>query len=322
MNANVLICVTSCNRLTMVRRILPSYIDFCNRNKDFHLLLALDGKNKAYEDFCADYQIPLLWSDEREGVGLSKNRVLSQFPDYNYYFFIEDDVELLDETVFSKHLQLFNDTGISHFIITNPRKIIRQEVLKNDIIIQAEHGSSHFAFYCAPALKLVGGWHTAFSKYKRFGHTEHTYRFYFQQLTPAPFNVIEKCKEAIIIHAPPPVTYSNISNNEDELIDEEQAMIDHKQDYFPLTTLSPFHYNQIPFGFNGTVEDVLKQNSSRYPLLRGREKLKAMSDYYFHLYLCDGGGIKKNRYFMGALLLNPLNALIKHRIKQLLGFVK
>jgi hypothetical protein len=322
MKKTTLICITSCNRLTMAQRILTPYVSFCNNNPSFHFLLALDGQNKAYEDFCADYQIPLLWSDEREGVGLSKNRVISKFPGYDFYFFIDDDAELLNPKIFENMITLSEKLGYHHMSITPLKKIIKQEENDRLIICKGYYGGGYFNFFTKPGLEKVGGWHTIFAKYKRYGHTEHSFRFMHTGLSEYPFIVPYSYLSDILLHDPPHVAYDGTEKNTNELISEEQKMIDSKQAYFPLTTISAFHYNQAPFGFNALIADLLKNNISRYPLLRGREKRLAMSDYYFHLFSSDRNRIKKIRYFMGAFVLNPLNALIKHRIKQIFGIVK
>jgi hypothetical protein len=317
-----LITITTCSRLKEVKKYIWAYISFCNKNTAFHFLLALDGTDQSYFDFCNQYCIPILFSDEREGVGLTKNRVLSRFPDYDYYFFIDDDAELMNSEIFENMITLSKKEGYHHMSITTLKKVFIKEQKEGITICKGFYGGGYFNFYTKPGLEKVGGWHTLFAHYKRYGHTEHSYRYMYSSLAEYPFIVPYSFLSDILLHDPPHVTKIEIDENANEMIPEEQEMIDRKQAYFALTTLSTFHYNQVPFGFNAIVENLLKHNSSRYPLLKGREKMLAISDYYFHKFTYCNQIIEKFGYFSAAFFLNPVNQRIKHRIKQMLGLVK
>ncbi len=322
MSANALICITSCNRLNMVRRILPHYFAFANSNQDFNLLLSLDGNNERYLKFCAEYRIPLLWSDQREGVGLSKNRVISQFPNYNYYFFIDDDVELVKPDVFTSMIELSQKCNYHHMSITPLKKVYKEEVVDGIIIQKGYYGGGYFNFYTRQGLDKVGGWHTAFAALKRFGHTEHTFRYLHSGLSDFPFIVPSSFISYMLLHDPPHVTTESLPSNPNELIAEEQAMIDGKQAYFQVKTLSPYHYNDVPFEYNSLIESLLSSTKSRYPLLQGKEKFCALSDFYFYMHITKNGFFQKFAYFSLAFFLNPLSPRIKHSVKQMMGLVK
>lgn len=320
--ANILVCITSCNRLNVIRRILPPYIAFTCIDCRFDVLLALDGADESYCEFCNAYNIPLLWSDQREGVGLSKNRVITQFPNYDYYFFIDDDVELINSDIFDAMIGVSQKCNYHHMSITPLKKVIKEEVVGGITIQKGFYGGGYFNFYTREGLDKVGGWHTSFAALKRFGHTEHSFRFMHSGLSDFPFIVPSSLMSSLLLHDPPHVTKEALPSNANELVAEEQAMIDQKQSYFPLTTLSAFHYNQIPFGYNAVVADLLANSNSRYPLLKGKEKFKALSDFYFFKHSINKGFFKKIAYFGLSFFLNPLSPRIKHRMKQLLGLVK
>ena len=112
-----LVCITTCQRLPYLRRYLPHFARFCSDDPRFHLLVSLDGDEADTRRFCEQWEVPLLHSDQREGVGMSKNRALERFPDFDYYFFLEDDVELFDELVFPAHVELSQASGIHHFTL-------------------------------------------------------------------------------------------------------------------------------------------------------------------------------------------------------------
>jgi hypothetical protein len=319
---NSLLTITSCNRLEEVKKYIWAYIDFCNNHKEFFFLLAIDGTDQAYLDFCNQYRIPVVFSDEREGVGLAKNRVLAQFPNFDYYFFIDDDVELVNSRVFEIMIALSQKQGYPHMSITALKKVIAEEQKVDQTIFKGFYGGGYFNFFTKTGLEAVGGWHTAFARHKRYGHTEHSFRYMHSGLADFPFIVPHSLLSYVLLHDPPHVTKIVTEENVNELIAEEQEMIDHKQAYFPLTTLSKIHFNQIPFGYNEVVADLLMRNRSRYPLLKGRQKAMAWSNYYFHLYRYARSCIKRLFFFTLSLTLNPVNVRIKHRIKELLGLNK
>jgi hypothetical protein len=306
-----LIAINTCNRLSEVRKNIIPFFLFCRENEAFDFVLSLDGNNKDYIDFCEKYNIPLIYSLEREGVGLSKNRVLKQFPDYDYYFFIEDDIELFDGNIFKLVLKTSLLSKIPHFCNNHLKSQAKKE-FNQDLHVTITHsmtGGAQFCFFTKQGIDKVGGWHIAFAKYKRFGHTEHTYRFMHSKQQEFPFVFIEDlCEKSLIINVPPPVTKISVDQNENELIPEEQAMIDAKQSYYLLTTLSEFYFNGEDVSIPQLHPDLQK---GRYALLKGWDKIKAWGNYYFHKYKATNNSF----YFLIGFILFPNNNLLKHYIK-------
>lgn len=178
---SALICITTANRCSALRRFIWEFAAFCARHKNFDLLVSLDGNDESTISFCKKFGIPLLYSDEREGVGISKNRVLRRFPDYDHYFFIEDDVGLIDETIFEKHITVARELGLHHLSLFPPERL-PEEVIElyspsRFRVICANWGSAQFNYFSREGIEVVGGFHPEFAKYRRFGHTEHSYRF-------------------------------------------------------------------------------------------------------------------------------------------------
>ena len=302
-----IICLTSCNRIKEVIKNINPYLLFCHKNKDFDFVISLDGNNKDYIDFCKKYKIPLIYSLEREGVGLSKNRVLKQFPDYDFYFFIDDDIELIDDSIFDLYISISREMSINYLSYNINGNI---EMIGNGKypLVGGKKGGGCFNFYTNKALISIGGWHILFAKYKRFGHTEHSYRVFYKKLNPFPFVAISNITEYLILNDPPHVTNLVLDHNENELVAEEQAMIDAKQTYFPLTTLSEFYFNGFDLSIPHLHPDLHK---GRYALLKGLDKIKAWGNFYFHKFKTN----KKPVDLILALMLYPNNNLLKHYIK-------
>ncbi len=316
-----LVCITSCNRLQEIKKYILPYIDFCNKNHEYDFLLSLDGYDQEYLNFCNQFQIPLLYSDEREGVGLSKNRVLKKFSDYDYYFFIEDDVELFNSNIFQKYIDVSRELNFAHMIVSPPRQFIKSITSNDTTILLSLFGGGYFNFFTAEGIKKIGGWHTLFSKYKRYGHTEHSYRFYHQELIPAPFVVIKECLNYLIYHDPPHVTDLNITSNQNQLIDDEQKLIDEKISFFPVTTLCPFHFNHFNMNNNQYIHDYLQTHPYRYPLLSGKERKNCFSEFYFFRFENSKDFWSKLLFLLRSIIFKPDNNKLKHWLKTKLFFL-
>jgi hypothetical protein len=292
-----------------------------NCEPDFDFVLALDGYNQEYIDFANEYQVPLIYSNEREGVGLSKNRVLSYFPHYEYYFFIEDDIELLTGIVFREILSAHNQSGIHHFCNNHKKNCFGTVPLQNLDLSISWTGGAQLAFYSKEGIATVGGFHTLFATYKRYGHTEHSYRYYHHQLQSGPFIFSEHWHNFFLIHSPQQVTANAaVEFNANGIIKDEQDLIDAKITYFPLQALSPYHYNDKPLGYNQTVADFLADYPQKYPLTKGKERRIAMAEHYALRIPQTSSFFQKIALFLKSVRYSPTNVALKHYIKtQLIG---
>ena len=251
-----LICINTYNSISLVKTFIWDYIIFVKSNSDYDFVISLDGVDKETIEYCQQYHIPLLYSEENEGVGLSKNRVIERFPDYDNYFFIEDDVELLNPEVFDIHVYLAQKLNIPHFSLFEANRIRKKMdvvTFENYHIIRAMYGSAQFNFFTKTGLDAVGGFHTEFAKYKRFGHTEHSYRFYHAGLSKYPFQVLEECIEGYFRwNNPKARTIVNVEASENNLFMGEEELIGKKLTFFPLQTLSKYHCINIKNVKNST----------------------------------------------------------------------
>lgn len=316
-----LITITTCNRLEEVKKYIFPYISFCNKHEKFDFLLSLDGHNEEYLLFCKDFEIPLIYSDEREGVGLSKNRVLEQFPKYDYYFFIEDDIELLNEQIFiiyTNFAKTHNVSHLNHFGISiEKHKIVKQEKIGNITILNANKGGGYFNFFTKEGLNKVGGWHTTFAKYKRFGHTEHTIRFYNAKLSNYYFTGIKETSKMLLIHFPPHVTNtSKLEFTKNDLNIDEEKLISEKLKFYPIKTLSNYNFLDFDMSINNKVHFFLATNKKKYPLIKGAKRLILFSEYYFFKYKTSNNNLARIIFFVLSFITNPNNNLIKNYIKQ------
>jgi hypothetical protein len=314
-----LVCITTCERPGYIRRYLPHFAQFCARDPRFCLLVSLDGPEPETVRFCEEWRIPLVHSEEREGVGLSKNRVLERFPDFDYYFFVEDDIELLDGSVFPLHVELAEASGTHHFSLFERRNYDRHSTVAGHRVAHGLYGSAGFNFFTAEGLRRVGGWHPRFAEYRRWGHTEHSYRFYRAGLAPAPFNVIEDMTESCIWHAPPAVTRSNLlPADADEIVAPERELIDEELVHVPLQTISSYSFNDIPFGELERLAATLDAGE-RYPLVSPRERRQCRSDYRLWQFQTGTSAPRRAAALLAAAWNWPRSPMLRHTVKLALG---
>lgn len=242
--AQNLLCITTAARPSALRAFVWDYVAFCKKHSDYDLLVSLDGDDPATFRFCKRHAIPLLYSHEREGVGLSKNRVLASYPEYSNYFFIEDDVQLLDPLIFDMHIIAAKELDLHH-ISSGPKERFcnlagRAETSVGPVLF-FEFGSAAFNFFTRTGIEHVGGFHPMFAKYRRFGHTEHSYRFVWSGLARSAFCAIERCFDSYIrVHDPISVTRVDVKSTSRRIFVDEQQLIDKGLTHFPITTLSKF----------------------------------------------------------------------------------
>lgn len=315
-----LVCITTCERPGYLRRYLPHFARFCAEDSRFPLLVALDGDDEETRRFCDEWQVPLLHSREREGVGLSKNRVLERFPDFDYYFFVEDDVELVDGSVFPVHVELAQASDIHHFSLFSERRLGKpagESTIAGRRVAHSFVGSARFNFFTAEGLRQVGGWHPRFAEHRRWGHTEHSYRFYNAGLAPAPFNVATELSRACIWHLHPSVTPLSLSGDEEQIVAPERELIEQGLRYVPLQTLSPYRFNEVPFERVDRLAATLDARE-RYPLVDASERRHCRSDFQLWRYRWASGRAARARALLAAAWQWPSNPILRRTVKMAL----
>lgn len=321
MSKKFLITITTCNRLSEVKKYIWDYLRFVNSDSQFDFVLALDGNNQEYIEFAHTYDIPLIYSDEREGVGLSKNRVLTQFPNYGFYFFLDDDIELLNPMIFETCISLMKDQGYHHLCGNHIKSQTFKGKLNGLSVTYSLTGGGYFTGYSNEGIKTVGGFHTKFAQFQRYGHSEHSYRFLHSGLQKSPFIFFEEGLDSVIIHSPASVTtHLPEDTNKNEWVKEEQELIDNKMTFFPLETISPFHFNYKSLGFNQKVADFLLSHPQKYPLTKGKDRKIALAEHYALQIQKTKGIFQKIALLLKSAWYSPTNVALKHYIKtQLFG---
>lgn len=313
-----LVCITTCNRPDYLKRYLAHFAAFCATDTRFTLVVALDGDEAGSIAFCREWDLPLVYSDERKGVGISKNRVLDRFGDFDYYFFLDDDVELVDGSVFPEHVELARASGIHHFSLFKRATLRRptgESTAAGHRVRHGLFGGGQFGFYTGDGLREVGGWHPRFAEYRRWGHTEHSYRFVRAGLAPAPFNVAEDFADSCIWHYPPATTtVTGVAVDADQIPAPERELIDLELANVPIETLGPYRVSDAPLAPPRRLAAVLG-GGERYPLVDAAERRRCRSD--FELWRFETGTALPRRAaaLVRAAANWPQNPALRHTIK-------
>ena len=220
--------------------------------------------------------------------------------------------------MFPTHVELSRASAIHHFTLFQRggvRKVRTQSTVAGHRLLHGLYGGGTFSFYTGSGLRQVGGWHLRFAEYRRWGHTEHSYRFVRAGLAPAPFNVAEDLADACIWHSPPAVTrVDGVAIDADQIATPERELMDQELSQAPVETISAHHLNGIPLGNPSRLAGVL-EGEERYPLVDDRERRQCRSDYA--LWRSESAATLPARAsaLASAAWNWPANPALRHRLK-------
>lgn len=192
--------IITCNRLDYLKGLLKS-LEKCGNVID-ELVVVNDGNPI---DSYSKLKFPTLssvWLNNPKniGVGKSKNRAMQHLLDRDceYIFIIEDDMIILDSSIFTKYIEAYKASGIHHFNYgpgspfnrkqdiqfdlhnrhllkqdsePNPKMVLDYKAVKVSLF---EHTVAMFSFFTKEVLEKVGLIDEAF--YNAWEHVDHTYR--------------------------------------------------------------------------------------------------------------------------------------------------
>ena len=314
-----LVVFTTSNRADYVKRCFPHLARACAGDPRLELLVALDGDDVQTREFCSEWEIPLIYSDAREGVGLSKNRVLESFPEYDFYFFLEDDLELLDVSPFITYVELMRAGNIHHmslFAESEGHDVRGESTVLGHRLVHFGYGSGEFNAFSRVGLKQVGGWHPTFAQYRRWGHTEHSYRYPRNGLAPAPFNVAVDLAGACIRHRPPSVTSwtGSVTIDADGIAVPERELMRQELRHVTLQTLGRYFVIRPPRSQLTKLASTVAGHD-RYPLLGGRAKRSATVDFLVWRAETATNAADRLRCLVRAAAMQPSNIALRHLAK-------
>lgn len=264
--------IITCNRPDYLKKLLDS-IKYCNWAE---FIIVNDGKDIDLPGY--NYYIHT--NKTNLGVGKSKNIAMQHLLDKgcDYIFIIEDDMIILDDTVFDKYIQASKASGIQHFNYGPGSPFNRKQVIQNfdlhnrhlldqhtepnpklvidygnDIKISLfEHTVAMFSFFTKEVLEKVGLYDEAY--YNAWEHVDHTYMIIKAGYHP-PFwwfaDIYDSHK--YITEAPEAINNSSIANNSEQWhknVYEGREIYKRKHGHYP---------NQPPFVTKDQVIEKISQ---------------------------------------------------------------
>ena len=230
--------IITCNRLDFFKNCLESVLP-CSLDE---LVIVNDGSDT--EEFRGIDKGPgvVLQNSVNLGVGKAKNRALKHLVDRgcDYIFLLEDDMLILDKTVFDEYIAASEVSGIQHFNYGPGSPFNRKQVIQNfdlhnrhlldqhsapnprlvvdygDVKVALyEHTVAMFSFFTKEVLEEVG--YIDEEYYNAWEHVDHTYRIIKAGYHP-PFWWFADIanSERYLTEAPGAIDNSSIANKSDQ----------------------------------------------------------------------------------------------------------
>lgn len=175
--------IITCNRQEFLTNLLTSILPCIDVNE---LIIVNDGLHIDNINYSKPYSY--IHNDVNVGVAKSKNKAMQHLLNTgcDYIFIIEDDMIILDTSIFSKYIEAHKISGIHHFMFAyhgpankggiskgkpTPRKIIDYGSVQ---IALNMHCVGAFCFYTRECLVAVGLNDDEFLN--AYEHVEHSYR--------------------------------------------------------------------------------------------------------------------------------------------------
>jgi GT2 family glycosyltransferase len=228
--------IVTCNRPDYLNSLLKS-LDSCKVDE---LVIVNDGTELPELDIKHPHTI--INNETNLGVGRTKNKALKHLVEKGckYIFLIEDDMIILDKTIFEKYIDAHKASGIHHFNYgpgspfnrkqtiqnydlhnrhlldqnsePNPKLIIEYKTAKISLF---EHTVAMFSFFTKEVLETIGYIDEDF--YNAWEHVDHTYRIIKAGYHP-PFwwfaDIFDSHK--YLTEAPNAINNSSIANNTEQ----------------------------------------------------------------------------------------------------------
>ena len=119
--------IITCNRPQYLQKLLDSISQVNDLNE---LIVINDGKEITEIDIS---HVALINNKTNLGVGKSKNKALKYLveKECDYIFLIEDDMLILDQTVFKQYIKASKKSGIQHFNFGPGSPFNRKQTIRN-----------------------------------------------------------------------------------------------------------------------------------------------------------------------------------------------
>jgi GT2 family glycosyltransferase len=118
---NIGVGITTFNRFSRFKECFENLV---RNSRDVTEILIVDDcstvdrdKYDAYFDTILVNNVKVIVNKENSGVAVSKNKIMKYFYDkgYDYFFTLEDDINIISPEIFKKYIEASQKTGIHYF---------------------------------------------------------------------------------------------------------------------------------------------------------------------------------------------------------------
>ena len=209
--------ITTWKRPEMFKKLLDKLKNLDDR---FVFSLVFDGDktnwvqynlSSIYEDFPKKYKTYQYWVNA--GVARCKNKainLLKDFKDVDYYFLLDDDIDILDLSVFDRYIEMSQFTGLQHLMFLGiPPNKVTTTVMYSETqgITINEHAQGAFMMFTKKHLDNIGDFDEKF--HNALEHVDMTYRSYTSQNLPFWYFIDILGSEELLKEISPESTITN-----------------------------------------------------------------------------------------------------------------
>ena len=199
--------VITCNREHFLKQCLDSIpLDMVDE-----ICVINDGDKLSYDITDTYRRIYMIEHVKNLGVGKSKNDALKHLlrNDCDYIFLLEDDIILLDKSVFNRYIEAHLASGIHHFNYGPGSPFNRKQTIQN-LDIHNRH-----LFFTKEILEKVGLIDEDY--YNAWEHVDHTYRIIKEGYHPPFWHFADIYNShKYVTEAPEAIDKSSIANDNEQ----------------------------------------------------------------------------------------------------------
>jgi GT2 family glycosyltransferase len=183
-------------------RFKECFENLLRNRRDVEEIIVVDDASikdrERYDEYFSsimDNSIHIWTNSSNKGVGYSKNRIMKYFYEkgYDYFFTLEDDINILSPEVFNKYIEAVQVSGMQYINFAlhgaNTARVPTSIEINNFKFLVYPNNVGAFTIYTPKLIKEVGYHDEKF--YNAWEHVDYTYRASLKGLTTKFWSFID-----------------------------------------------------------------------------------------------------------------------------------